>query len=94
MLLNDSAIQNRLNEVAFNAVLIKELRAMALMRQVADPGTGEGAALAAMRIHRIASDLMVELGYSSKLLAEWKFFRMTRPHPLRRCGGGSGPSAC
>jgi NTE family protein len=72
------AIQNRLNEVAFNAVLIKELRAAALLRKVADPGTGEGAAWAQMRIHRIASDAMLDLGYSSKLLAEWRFFLMLR----------------
>jgi NTE family protein len=71
-------IHNRLNEVAFNAVLIKELRAMALLRKVADAGTGEGAAWAKMRIHRIASDVMVDLGYSSKLITEWKFFRMLR----------------
>jgi NTE family protein len=31
-----------------------------------------------MRIHHIASDVMVELGYSSKLLAEWNFFLMLR----------------
>jgi NTE family protein len=71
-------IQNRLNEVAFNAVLIKELRAMALLRKAADPGTGEGAAWAKMRVHRIVSDVMVDLGFSSKLITEWKFFRMLR----------------
>ena len=38
-----SEILNRLNEVSFNAALMKELRMMALLRQVADPGTGEGA---------------------------------------------------
>jgi NTE family protein len=31
-----------------------------------------------MRIHRIASDVMLELGYSSKLIAEWSFFLMLR----------------
>ena len=31
-----------------------------------------------MRIHRIASDLMLELGYSSKLLVEWDFFTLLR----------------
>ena len=36
-------ILNRLNEVSFNATLMKELRMIALLRQVADPGTGEGA---------------------------------------------------
>jgi NTE family protein len=71
-------IQDRLNEIAFNSVLIKELRAAAMMRKVADPGTGEGKALAEMRLHRIASDLMLTLGYSSKLLAEWEFFTMLR----------------
>ena len=71
-------IHNRLNEIAFNSVLIKELRAAALLRKVADPGTGEGAALAEMRLHRIASDVMIDLGYSSKMLAEWDFFLMLR----------------
>ncbi|MGE5794231.1 MAG: patatin-like phospholipase family protein [Bacteroidota bacterium] len=76
-------IHNRLNEVAFNAVLIKELRSAALLRQVADPGSGEGAILAKMRIHRIASEVMVDLGYSSKLLAEWEFFLMLRDEGRR-----------
>lgn len=66
-------ILNRLNEVAFNATLLKELRMMALLRQVANPGTGEGKRWATMRIHRIASDEMTQLGYSSKLNAEWGF---------------------
>ena len=66
------------NEIAFNAVLIKELRAAALLRKAADPGSGEGAVWAKMRVHRIASDVMLDLGYSSKLLAEWEFFLMLR----------------
>ncbi len=76
-------IHNRLNEVAFNATLIKEFRAAALLRRVADPGTGEGAVWAKMRIHRIASDAMIDLGYSSKLLAEWEFFLMLRDEGRR-----------
>jgi NTE family protein len=31
-----------------------------------------------MRLHRIASDIMLDLGYSSKMLAEWDFFLMLR----------------
>jgi NTE family protein len=31
-----------------------------------------------MGIHRIASDVMMELGYSSKLNAEWDFLIMLR----------------
>jgi NTE family protein len=71
-------ILNRLNEVSFNAVLLKELRMIALLRQVADPGDMEGASWAGMRIHRVASDLMANLGYSSKLNAEWDFLCMLR----------------
>jgi NTE family protein len=36
-----------------------------------------------MRIHRIASDIMTELGYSSKLNAEWDFLSMLRDEGRR-----------
>jgi NTE family protein len=71
-----SDILNRLNEVSFNAVLLKELRMIALLRKVADPGDSEGALWAGMRIHRVASDMMTDLGASSKLNAEWEFFSL------------------
>jgi NTE family protein len=71
-----SDILNRLNEVSFNAVLLKELRMMALLRQVANPGDSEGAQWASMRIHRVASEMLTELGASSKLNAEWEFFSL------------------
>jgi NTE family protein len=67
-------IHNRLNEIAFNSNLLKELHAGALLRQVADPGHCEGAVWAKMRIHRIASEEMTQLSSSSKVLAEWEFF--------------------
>lgn len=76
-------IQSRLNEVSFNATLLKELRMMALLRKVVDAGTGEGAAWANMRMHRITSDLMIELGASSKLNAEWAFLEMLRDEGRR-----------
>jgi len=71
-------IQSRLNEISFNATLLKELRMMAVLRGVADPGTGAGKYWADMRMHRITSDLMVTLGASSKLNAEWAFLTMLR----------------
>ena len=58
-------ILNRLNEVSFNAVLLKELRMIALLRQVADAGNTEGAQWAGMRIHMIRSEMMTDLGSSS-----------------------------
>jgi NTE family protein len=69
-------IQSRINEISFNATLLKELRMMALLRQVVDPGDSEGRYWAQMRVHRIATDLMVELGASSKLNAERAFLEM------------------
>src|SRR6201981_2220116 len=78
-----SEILNRLNEVAFNAVLLKELRMIALLRQGADPGNSEGAQWAGMRIHRIASEILTELGASSKLNAEWEFFSLLRDEGRR-----------
>jgi NTE family protein len=71
-----SDILNRLNEVSFNAVLLKELRMIALLRQVANPSDSEGALWAGMRIHRVASDMITDLGASSKLNAEWEFFSL------------------
>lgn len=71
-------ILNRVNEISFNAVLLKELRMIALLRGVAQPSDEEGARWAGMRVHRIASEVMVDLGYSSKLNAEWDFLTMLR----------------
>jgi NTE family protein len=71
-------ILNRLNEVAFNAVLLKELRMIALLREVADPGSSEGKDWARMRIHLVNSQKLTELGASSKLNAEWAFLTMLR----------------
>jgi NTE family protein len=71
-------ILNRLNEISFNSPLMKELRMIALLRQVADPGTGEGARWAQMRTHRIKTDILAQFGASSKLNAEWDFVVMLR----------------
>ena len=79
-------ILNRLNEVSFNATLMKELRMIALMRQVADPGTGEGRRWSQMRMHRITTDVMTELGYSSKLNGERDFLLMLRDEGRRAAG--------
>lgn len=71
-------ILNRINEISFNATLLKELRMMALLQKVVSGTTGECARWAQMRIHRIACKDMVELGYSSKLNAEWAFLSLLR----------------
>jgi NTE family protein len=77
-------ILDRLNEISFNSPLMKELRMIALLREVADPGSGEGARWAGMRTHSIRSDRLAEFGASSKLNAEWKFVAMLKEEG-RRC---------
>ena len=76
-------ILNRLNEISFNSPLMKELRMIALLREVADPGKGEGFRWANMRTHRIMTEMMVDLGHSSKLNAEWEFLTMLRTEGRR-----------
>ena len=56
---------------------------IALMRKVADPGTTEGARWADMRVHMVRNPIMTELGYSSKLNAEWAFLSMLRDEGRR-----------
>ena len=76
-------ILNRLNEISFNSPLMKELRMIALLRQTADPGSGEGARWAQMRTHRIMTDMLAQFGASSKLNAEWAFIAMLRQEGQR-----------
>jgi NTE family protein len=78
-----SEILNRLNEVAFNAVLLKELRMIALLRRVANPGDEEGVKWAKMRVHHVTNKIMTELNASSKLIAEWDFFCLLRDEGRR-----------
>ena len=73
-----SDIISRMNEISFNAVALKELRMMALLRRVADPGDTEGRLWAEMRVHLVRNEVMASLGYSSKLNAEWEFLSMLK----------------
>jgi NTE family protein len=77
-------ILNRLNEISFNSPLLKELRMIALLRQVADPGHSEGARWAAMRIHAVTTPMAAALSASSKLITEWDFLLMLRDEGRRR----------
>ena len=79
-------ILNRLNEVSFNAPLLKELRMIALLHEAAEPGRGEGAKWAAMRLHRIATDRVTELTSSSKMITEWRFLCGLRDEGRRTAG--------
>lgn len=71
-------ILDRVNEISFNTATLKELKMLALLRRVADPSGGEGRRWATMRMHMVRNDIMLELGTSSMLNAEWSFLCMLR----------------
>lgn len=79
------AILNRLNEISFNAPLLKELRMIAVLQNALTQvdKIDEANRWAGMRIHRIASDAMNALGHSSKLNAEWGFLKKLRDEGRR-----------
>ena len=81
-------IASRMNEVSFNAVLLKELRMIAVLRQVVDAGSGEGARWArhADAPHQQRDD-DTSSANSSKLNAEWAFLTMLRDEGRRRRRG-------
>ncbi len=67
-------ILNRLNEISFNASLIKELRALALVKALVDEEGLNVVKYREMYLHRIHGDAELRaLSVSSKLNAEWKF---------------------
>ncbi|MFH3479668.1 patatin-like phospholipase family protein [Xanthobacter variabilis] len=73
-------ILNRLNEVSFNSVAVKELYMMALLQRHASQLTGDTEACdwARMRVHVVRNPVMNTLGFSSKLNAEWDFISWLR----------------
>jgi NTE family protein len=79
-----AAIMNRLNEITFNAALIKEVRLIALLqRLLGDQGVDIGC-YADTFFHRIAGDATLgRLSVSSKLNAEWPFLCYLRDEGRR-----------
>ena len=77
-------IQNRINEITFNASLLSQLRAIDYATQMIEEGaisrwTRGGTAFRRMRLHRIGgADQLANLDASSKLNAEWSFLQHLR----------------
>ena len=80
-------ILNRMNEISFNAPLMKELRMIALLQQISNLDAGEGAHWACMRMHRIMTDELSRLDASSKMNAEWDFLSLLREMGRRAADG-------
>ena len=68
-------IDDRLNEITFNASLIKELRALYFLTEMIREEGLEREAYRDARLHLIAAEQeILKLGASSKMNAEWAFF--------------------
>ncbi|TFH85089.1 patatin-like phospholipase family protein [Billgrantia azerbaijanica] len=67
-------ILNRLNEITFNASLIKEVRLLAMLQQLLDEHDVRLPGYRETLFHRISADeALADLSASSKLNAEWAF---------------------
>lgn len=67
-------IINRLNEITFNTSLLKEMRAIMLLRDLIEAESLEHERYRDMRLHRIHGDEdLVDLKASSKVNAEWPY---------------------
>lgn len=63
------AIQNRVNEISFNAALLRELRAIAFVQRLIDAGQVTDGQMKRLRIHMIADDaLMQQLSVATKIV--------------------------
>jgi NTE family protein len=71
-----SDILNRINEISFNASLIKEIRTLALLKDAKRSRNHKEDGFKNVFFHRInADEELKELGVSSKLNAEWAFLK-------------------
>lgn len=72
-------IMNRVNEISFNASLMREMQAMASVATSSDRGRVNGGEIRRMLVHAIAADdVMRRLGVASKLSADWEFLTCLR----------------
>ncbi|CRI64738.1 Patatin [Thiocapsa sp. KS1] len=67
-------ILNRINEIDFNSSLVKDLRAILMLKLLGSAPEHQDERLRDLAIHRIhAEQELIDLGVSSKMNAEWAF---------------------
>lgn len=72
-------IQNRIDEITFNAALLREFRSIAFVKELIRAGHIQHAEYRDIRMHRIdADEAFKDLSGSSKLNAEWAFLEYLR----------------
>lgn len=74
-----TAIQDRLNEITFNAGLLGELRVLDFVTQLVDDGKLDRASYKRVNFHRIdGRDQTLKFAASSRMKADWDLFRELR----------------
>ena len=72
-------ITDRIDEITFNAALLRELRSIAFVNSLIDAGRLEHGEYRNIRMHRIdADEALAGLSASSKINAEWAFLEYLR----------------
>lgn len=71
-------IVDRVNEISFNAPLIKELRHVDFVNRCLERGELEGLGYRPIFLHRVGGDDIVQFPASTKLNAEWAFLTHLR----------------
>ncbi|MCB1382038.1 MAG: patatin-like phospholipase family protein [Notoacmeibacter sp.] len=72
-------IQNRIDEITFNAALLRELRAIAFVKKLLENGNVDHRQYRDIRMHRIdADEALAGLSADSKVSAEWEFLKYLR----------------
>jgi NTE family protein len=72
-------IQNRIDEITFNAGLLREFRAIAFIKELIAAGRLPHGEFRDIRMHRIdADEAFKDLSASSKVNAEWAFLEYLR----------------
>ena len=72
-------IQNRIDEITFNAALLREFRAIAFIKELIAAGRIPHGEYRDIRMHRIdADEAFKDLSASSKVNAEWAFLEYLR----------------
>lgn len=69
-------IQDRMNEITFNAGLLREFRAIEFVRRLKKEGRLDGATYSNIRMHRVGADeALADLSAATKMNAEWRFLQ-------------------
>ncbi|HET9536215.1 MAG TPA: patatin-like phospholipase family protein, partial [Mesorhizobium sp.] len=72
-------IQNRIDEITFNAALLREFRSIAVVKELISAGRIPHGEYRDIRMHRIdADEAFRDLSASSKINAEWAFLEYLR----------------